>query len=338
MEINVIGRSGYEKIYWGERYLSGITDETAAHGDKLTMLSADDDPDILSGKHAIVLSSSKRWLTALIGRADFKPILLTPMQGGGISYVTFNYAGGVKSLLARLREEGFSKTALVSCNGDSFNDLAKKRTFVEVTDAEDQVYYHRNSIGFGIFDEFLRDVSRYDSVICTNDIVYLMLKKRLTTAGIDCSGIGFATFSDRRFDIGDSVISAVTDYYRLGRAAVGCYRMLGLSEQDALIEMKIECGFAGKGKGGSIRETEPDKAAYLDDSALYAQQIKYLLGGADRTDIEILRRSLDGESYEDISEGMYMSLNTLKRRMKAMIELSGCSGKNELIALLKQYL
>ena len=335
MEINVIARSGYEKVYWGERYLAGITDETAARRHTLSIWT-DEDLSGLSGRTAIILSSSKRWLNSIINGTDFRPLLLTPMNGGNVSSLSFNYAGGVRTLISKLRENGFSKTALISCNGDSLNDLAKKKTFLELTDAEDQVYYHRGSIGFGIFDEFLREAKRYDSVICTNDIVCLMLKKQLMTAGIDCGGLGFATFSDRRFDIGDGVISAVTDYYELGRAAVGCFELIS-SCPGAVLGMTLECGFAGQG-GGSARETENEKTEYLEDGALYVQKVKYLLGGADKTDLEILRRSLDGESYENICEHMYMSLNTLKRRMKSMLDLSGCQNKNELIALLRQYL
>ena len=335
MEINVIARSGYEKIYWGERYFAGITAEAAERGCELRVWN-DQDLSALSGKSAIVLSSSSRRLRSITEDVDFIPVVLTPAHADSVSFVTFDYAGGIRTLISKFRENGFTKTALVSCNGDSLNDLAKRDTFVESTGGEEQVYYHRNSIGFGIFDEFLRDVKRYDSVICTNDIVYLMLKKRLATAGVDCGGIGFATFSDRRFDLGGEVMSAVTDYYELGRAAVGCLLLLGTTN-GATLGMTIDCGFAGQGSG-SARETENEKTEYLEDGALYVQQIKYLLGGADKTDIEILRRSLDGESYEEICEHTYMSLNTLKRRMKSMLDLSGCKSKNEMIAFLKQYL
>ena len=335
MEINVIARSGYEKIYWGERYLAGITAEVSERGFGLTVWT-DQDLSSLPGKNAIVLSSSRRWIRSITSGAVFRPVLLTPEHADGMSFVTFNYAGGIRTLISKFRENGFTKTALVSCNGDSLNDLAKRDAFVSAIGAEDQVYYHRNSIGFGIFDEFLHDVKRYDSVVCTNDIVYLMLKRRLAAAGIDCGGIGFATFSDRRFDLGGEVMSAVTDYYGLGRAAVGCLALLDVTP-GAELRMTIDCGFAGQGHS-SARETENEKTEYLEDGALYVQQIKYLLGGADKTDIEILRRSLDGESYEEICERMYMSLNTLKRRMKSMLDISGCKSKNEMIAFLKQYL
>lgn len=339
MEIHVLSRSGYDKIYWGERYAAGISDEARARGDEVTFHHAPDIPTLGGNSPVILLSSSKRWLRGVLDGSELRPLLLTPPYDDTISSVTFDYAQGVKGLIDRLRADGFSKTALVSCNADSLNDLAKKRAFVSLTGEEDAVYYHHSSIGLHIFDEFLRCVGRYDSVICTNDIVYLMLRKQLLAAGADTRGIGFATFSDRRFNLDGQVRCAVTDYYELGRAAVVYYHMLATERVSQTASVKLGCGFdGGELSTGSVRRVEPERDEYLEDSALFAQQLKFLLGGADTTDIELLRLSIEGKSYEEISERLYMSVNALKRRMKSMLDSTGCKSKSEFIETLRQYL
>ena len=339
MDIHVLTRSGYDKIYWGERYAAGISDEAKSRGREVILHSSSELTSIPTKSRCIMLSSSKRWLHGILDGSEIRPLLLTPTYDSSISYVTFDYAQGIRGLVDRLRADGFNKTALVSCNADSLNDLAKKRAFVSLTGEEDAVYYHHSSIGLRIFDEFLRYVGKYDSVICTNDIVYLMLRKQLLAAGADTSGIAFATFSDRRFHLGEQVRCAVTDYYELGRAAVSSLCLLESGRVSQTLAVRLDCGFSGdEPAGGSARKVEPEPDEYLEDSALFAQQLKFLLGGADPTDIELLRLSLDGMSYEEISERLYMSVNALKRRMKSMLDSTGCKSKSEFIGLLKQYM
>lgn len=341
MNIYVISREGYDRLYWGERYMAGICDEAKSAGDSVIRLDTDRLGSV--GKsYAIFLSSSCRWIGSVMSAApDIRPILLTESVWPGVSFTTFDYAAGVRGLLEGFRSKGYSRTALVSCNPDSLNDVAKKNEFIRCCGNESPVYYFHRSIGSQIFTEFIRDIEQYDSVICTNDIILFMLKKQLAAAGIDTSGFGFSSFGDRKLYRESKVNYALTDYYELGRSAVCCCRHLNGSRCDSTLSVRLGCKCDNvKLDGGSKVGTDSfGQLDFLDDSsAIFAQQLKFLLGGADSTDVELLKLALEGCSYEEISGRLYMSVNSLKRRMKNMIETAGCASKNELIEILRQYL
>ncbi len=343
MEIYVIAKNGYEKLYWGEQYLHGISAGARERGDELVLLDADH-AGAAKGKAAILLSSSAMWLRSVIrANPDITPLLTTESPMPGVSGVSFQYGMGVRELLGSLRSEGYERTALVTCNPDSCNDLAKKREF-QLLAPEDAIYYH-HAISSRIFDELMCEKDRYDSFICTNDIILIMLRRQLTAAGDDLSRYGFATFGDRSFFREGKVLYAYTDYREQGRTAVDCYRQLAacIGEGRCLrtITVKLDCICGGHRAGETAAADEENTQTgtdyFEDSSAFRAQQLKFLLGGADELDVEMVRLAAEGHSYEEISERLYISVNSLKRRMKNMADAAGCAGKNELIDMLKPY-
>ena len=76
---------------------------------------------------------------------------------------------------------------------------------------------------------------------------------------------------------------------------------------------------------------------YGDENLADMERIDIMLSACDSTDIAILSDVTDGQTYEKISEKYYLAINTVKYRVKKMMEYTATESRKELIALLESY-
>ena len=66
--------------------------------------------------------------------------------------------------------------------------------------------------------------------------------------------------------------------------------------------------------------------------------VERLLNACDALDRQILRRTLMGESYEDVAERCFINVSTVKYRLRKMIGISGAESRTDLMRIVRRYL
>ena len=66
-------------------------------------------------------------------------------------------------------------------------------------------------------------------------------------------------------------------------------------------------------------------------------RVEAVLAGCDDLDLSILRGLADGARYEELSEALFISVNTLKYRLKKIMAAARVHDRRELAELMMKY-
>ena len=77
---------------------------------------------------------------------------------------------------------------------------------------------------------------------------------------------------------------------------------------------------------------------YQDRELENMMRLERLLNENDQLDRHIITCLLTGDTYERISEKCFVTVSTVKYRIKKMIAASGVAGRSELVQRLREYL
>ena len=67
------------------------------------------------------------------------------------------------------------------------------------------------------------------------------------------------------------------------------------------------------------------------------ERLDKMLGQCDETDLLILKDVVDNVTYETIADEYYLAVNTVKYRMKKLLDAAGVTSRKELLRLLEEY-
>lgn len=132
------------------------------------------------------------------------------------------------------------------------------------------------------------------------------------------------------------------DYFSVGSHAVELFALLSKESDIGNVTMTVNSRVAHGGERKESRGEDVKKEGeridfYDDGEVLRTTALENLLLNCDDVDRSILRSLLRGEHYNIIEENSYISLNTIKYRIKNMIKNAGVSDKNELLELVRSY-
>ena len=296
---------------------------------------------------AIVLSYSKSDAADLARRFYERGIhpVFTNMQLEDTAYpyscVTQNYRDACFCLVTEAAKNGAKKIAYVGNNPDSYTDQLRFREMMQAlkeNSLECDVYENSGNIKDCI-ESFLKRAGEYDAVICANDIIAVLLVRRVKDAErMNIMGFGGMEISER---IG-GFATVELDYFSVGSHAVELFALLSKESDIGNVTMTVNSRVAHGGERKESRGKDVKKEGeridfYDDGEVLRTTALENLLLNCDDVDRSILRSLLRGEHYNIIEENSYISLNTIKYRIKNMIKNAGVSDKNELLELVRSY-
>ena len=67
-------------------------------------------------------------------------------------------------------------------------------------------------------------------------------------------------------------------------------------------------------------------------------RVETLLNACDESDLELVRGILSGRTYAQVAEGLFLSVNGVKYKLKNMFTLCGVRTRGEFVELLKKYI
>ena len=265
------------------------------------------------------------------------------------SNILVDYREGMADVIKYLLGCNKKKSALFAVNPASSTDQIKKEYFLSVEgNSEGDIIYNNGSLSECCQVFYNNNV--YDSVICANDVAAYSLINFLSKKGVDVpKDLYVVSFGDSLLSQKGipSLTTVSVDHTKLGRQALHAYSYLyrrgkGI-RTSVYVTPKLNIRESTENKQVELKEKEYKNISQIKDSMycdVTAQSIlklERMLDSCDKSDFAILRGIIEGKTYSKLAEELYMSEKTVSYRVACMKNNSGCASKEELCALVMEY-
>lgn len=315
-----------------------------------------------SPRMVILIGTSPMWIPEALNffsgqRIDVVLVSYQPPENVLVrGVVRIDYVAGIDTLLRHLAECGCRRPALYGCSVDSSADAIKKRAFFELTQYSgrfDPVACFDNQAGLkACYDEFREHIrtAEFDSVLCVNDIAAASLINRLQADHIrvpdELQVVCFGSSEISRL-YRPSITSLTLDNVEVGRQAVSIFSYLVKSNPNVSTSVRI-CGSLVRHESTRLCEKMPlpvsverekcqpnHSSFYADDEVMAFTMLENLLRSCDEFDFQILCSMLDGESTERIAEQLSMATETVRYRLRRILQNAKMKSRGELLDFIR---
>lgn len=355
MEVYLLIEPEFQNGSWCNSMLKGI--HAAFIHKKRSLITVQNLEDIAPKEEAflILVGSNPNWVKGCMQHPNITkvhPIILSCLPyysfPGIYSFVTSDSKSSMDFLLNYFKNCGRTSPALYGVNPFSLSNIAKKERFLANSyyqvDAGD-VYENNGSLD-ECFENFCKNISRYDSVICVNDYVAIHLVKKMEQLGLTAEKLLPVSYGSTLLSAHfyPNLLTVSTCYEDFGKAALSICETLSKNKtiQNMSIYIKLKTNFpeSSTQQAHSLPLCEPEHTNeendnfYKDPKIQQMLLVESMLSKCDKTDFEILNRLLAGQQYEQIAEKCFIALNTVKYRVKQMSERCHCKNRKELLNLI----
>ncbi len=201
------------------------------------------------------------------------------------------------------------------------------------------------------FEAFRPHMEQYDAIICANGYIAISLVSRLKKEKPELLDrifiIGYA--NTRLADVySPSITSLSLNYQKFGEAAIIIYKNMLNNLDYSIVHIGIRWKL-------HIRQTTQNlpfeeeiyypvlppfqnkEMAEQDQELLEMRRVETLLQSFEKTDKDLVDMVLAGKTYEETAGQMFMSVSSVKYRLKSMYKICGVESRKEFITLLKKY-
>lgn len=303
-----------------------------------------------------VVGADDLWVRAAlteVNRMGMTPILLCNQ-----AYHTFdcNYStvcsdvpGSMRYLMRWLRENGWTRPMLYGINPLSISDQSRLDSFIASGGDPLGVFYNSGSMR-NCYENLTASGSDFDAAICANCFVAISLVRRLRRDDPErlkrMKIIGYQEIHLTELFARD-ICTLRLNSLEYGKAAVMLMEDLQKDPYLSHIVMAVNWdlseleGENPKPKAADPRAAKPlptRRDVFYEDPELNEMMVlENLLYGSEEADREIVRGLLAGASYERIAEEGYMTVSTVKYRVKRMVGLCRLENRRQLLDLMKKY-
>lgn len=361
MLINIMTEPSFQNSSWCKAITSGLF--KALSKKKLSFSVVTDIPEKPQEEDTcflILIASDENWLTSAISHCrdrKIHPIVLgsEPRHSmpGAYSSVTSDIRQSMYYLVTRLKKLNKTRPALYGINPESLQDTTRKKSFLEftsgdITDAD--IFYNNGSLK-ECFNNFKQVFKKYDCVICANDYAAISLLKNLDNNNIASNSLfpvsyGGTLLASR---YSNRLLTISMNYEEYGKAAISICETI--HKNPAILYLNIAIKWKIATSDNSAAEPPLDESFLVDsfgnitaDSLFYSDNemcemilTENMLSACDKIDFTIISMLLKNMSYETIAEACYISVNTVKYRLKKLMDICNIKTKKEFVELLKKY-
>lgn len=371
MNINIISEPVEPSAFWVTDIIDGIMKESMKKALNVSATtdgevpnefpSTDDSPRVI----ALVVGYSLPWIERTLSAlraAGAEPILVSVYQysfRSNYSYVAFNTAEAMSTLVDYLFSAGRRRIALFGVHKDTVGDVAKVRGFIQGTRANGARTSGSDIYARGIMAEcaakLWENIKSYDAVVCTSDLLAVYLTLYLQSRGIsvpdDLFVTGFGNWSSLEF-FRPGITRMYTDLNELGCQAVRLHQFLQYNSKARYSSVKLECmlqirestealPFTGRSLAGrdpdTVESAPKSPVYYSDPDIMSVLKAELYIRNTDAVDHAIIAGVRAGTRYQDISERLNVSEATIKYRLGKMLKSVGFGDKQELFAFLDRF-
>ena len=308
-------------------------------------------------RYVIIIAESKTRaenLLLLCNRNNIHPIFIN-MQfldtTNNFSNVNPNYYSALYRISSIIISENREPSVFIGYNKDSMSDINRLHGFKKASE-ENQIPFNivpnNGDINKCIEDTILI-IGNYKNIICTNDTMALLLMTRMKELGIPPEKfniIGSGNMKAGEF-FSPSLTTIAVDYFKAGIMAVDVYIFLmkrnNIKNTSVSINCKIIIRESARIKNLDYKSNNNNQHTaefvdfYNDEQVHKLTMLERMLSSCDETDLDILNGLLMNETYEQIAEKNYVSVNTIKYRLRKIETNLAVKGKPEIVGYLKTY-
>ena len=348
-KIPTLIETNYAKSVWCDEILNGIGKK------RYSVISFDDLGKYEENSVVVVIGTTnsffknavracrKRNLRALLVGAEFTDF------GNRASSIKTDRIDAISSFVKYLHSNKRDKIALFGIDKFSAKDLEKKEAFIETMKELDlpkphkHIYYYNENFQNTLNDIF-KNISDYNSVICSNDYFAVAFIIEAAKRGVSVPDDIFVTGYGNTY-IGEKICPSLTTiapkYYELGRQASRIYAHLAdnaditslelFIDYDMIIRKSTDNRTLTKSRHDEIFEADPNINNMFDD-----KEVKPIIGLdsilslPDKSLIKILDSISNDESYNYIAEKLYLSDSAFRYKLNKIFGFTGASSKKEL--------
>lgn len=318
-------------------------------------------------RHVFVMGVDKSWLesvlellaqkgmTGIIICSDVEDTLSPPF------IIHAKQASVIKQSIEHLLQNNKRRLALFGVHKSDVSDASKAATFCEVarhmglSAGEDDIYTYDDDVS-RCFHSFCFNVSKYDAVICSNDIVGAYFLKECKLIGIKVPGDLLVTGNGNAW-IGSHICPSLTTFDGgtdeksiFSELFIQQYKILCAYPQietmhiflaNEIIERE-STGFANKavpaGNTGMPYGKQEVYLDYIKDPIIrQLSMIDSVLSACNDTSLQIIKAQCENRSYIRTAEELFISVDTVKYRLKKIYKALGVQSRYELAFLLDKY-
>lgn len=367
MLIPVLTEPNYRSYLWAKQTMDGIQQEAVRRKYRVVSLDAVQyesiDYDRIFGEERrmlIVIGTSVSWMpgalafftargieTVFISYDPSENVLPTGM-------VRMDYIGALNHLIHYLRGCGKRCLALYGCNPNSSADNIKLRYFRNMcrqtqSDADASIFMNYASLR-DCYRRFFPEHSRFDAVVCANDIAAISLISYLKEDGVRVPDDLFVTaFGDSLIAerIKPSLTIATLDHREMGRQAVIQFSTLTRQPATASLSVRVRSHLIVRESTQSMPDLSGKMLLLPDDSYMAADinfysdpeaekllRAETLLNSADETDIRYMLDLLNGVSTEVMKNRLFLTGSALQYRKKKLMAAAECEHTEDFLSFL----
>jgi hypothetical protein len=343
MVIRIKTEAQFSNSIWCSEYLKGIRHEASLQSIRIEEQGED---------YQILVGSSNKWISQQFHRRN--TVLITPdvyEVDQMANSVSVNFHQAMTRLSSYFTSGQRERTILFGVNPMSAGDAMKGKCFSTIF-PDGRIFQNQGNLMSSV-ESVLSQIDSIDSIICCNGLISVLLCKELVKYGVkvpdDVWIIGFGHTSIGQL-LDPSISSIDCDYFSVGKHAVKACMLLTRNPKLASISMTIDFKILPGGSTGFWKDTGEDigggkqgitgkgiTSFYEDEDVKDLIRLEELFTQCRKCDAGILKGLEEGIRYCDLSDELNMSENTLKYRIRRMIEISKCSSRQELLDLIARF-
>lgn len=310
---------------------------------------------------ALVLCSQNNWTLYAVNelrRFSIMPVLLGAVPeafGPEVSGIVMARRVFIEKVMDYFVQCGRRRMALIGVNRNASNDSVKVDAFLRngremgLDIGPEDVYYTDTDI-YSSIEGCLHHADRYDSVICSNDYVAVMLlsqasakkirvPENMYVIGLGNTQIGLYT---------EPTLTTTTDdeYFEMGRQAINVWQIFSENPSLGRIVVTVNAEIIPRGSTAFVQPHWIKEAQHAEEIPLLKlgngnqtlRNLENCLRRCDELDIRILHAMLAGERTEEIENNLFLAHSSLHYRMKRMYQLANVQTRKELEELFRYYL
>lgn len=359
----------YASSTWNQDILAGFRDaaEKSREEIRLQMCNMDAvfqqelDPDV----PVVLTNSSLHNLSTAIQELRKRgiPVLLSGVDGApfgpNISSVTSDRTQAMTRMVQYLQYHGKKRIALVGFWPSSKNDMAYLDAAVSASRQfgcpilPEHCFLWERLVSESM-EAFLEKHGDFDAVICPNDTIAICLARACRERQIRIPQELFITGSSNMRisqEFEPSITTISMDFLEIGketyfawkhlldhRGKCRCVRMSIMAQiiprdSTACLPLPEEAGIPGPEGGGNMA---PENSFFTDPMVNALIRFEDCLSNWDEVDQKIIMAILQGKSYEQMEEMLFLSSSAIRYRRKRIFRDAGVSGRAEFEKLLTE--
>ena len=299
----------------------------------------------------ILICQSLKWSTDHIEKLNERNIhpLVFGFQYLDTTYkyssIAPNYTKSAYRLTKYVISQNKGKTAVLGYNEDSLPDRLKYIGIRYAVTEEGQPYEVFKNHGdiLECLDRFALHCADVKNIVCCNDNVAVMLYTKYAYLLQDktmcsCSGLKISEYFETPYPV------CRIDYCEAGVQLALLYLFLLKEESIYSTVMTFDMDFSFQEEAGAISlpsngeiYSQEEVNFFGDKNLETMERLDKMLGQCDETDLLILKDVVDNVTYETIADEYYLAVNTVKYRMKKLLDAAGVTSRKELLRLLEEY-